>query len=111
MFRIKRFACEQCVQHGVTDAKNPTFSFCTESDRNGAALKSATLRVNGWETQAQQAAQRYEGPALQPFTTYTAELTAVDDQGSTDAASLTFETEKTGTFLMVLSITDAPEAK
>ena len=24
---------------------------------------------------------------------------------------LTFETEKTGTFLMVLSITDAPEAK
>ena len=92
MFRIKTFSCEQRTQHGVTDAKNPTFSFCVESDRNGAQLQSATLSVNGWTTQADQVATRYEGPALSPFTTYTAELTATDDQGSASRALLSFET-------------------
>lgn len=106
MFRIKRFACEQRTQHGVTDAKNPTFSFCTESDRNGAALKHAILRVNGWETQADQVAQRYEGPALKPFTTYTAEMTAADDQGNSDSAALTFETGRMDTPWQARWITD-----
>lgn len=106
MFRIKRFSCEQRTQHGVTDAKNPTFSFCTESDRNGAVLKNAILRVNGWEAQADQVATRYEGPALKPFTTYTAEMTAADDQGNSDSAALTFETGRMGAPWQARWITD-----
>ena len=106
MFRIKRFACEQRTQHGVTDTANPTFSFSVESDRNGASLKNAALRVNGWQTQADQIAARYEGPALMPFTTYTAELTATDDQGNADSAALTFETGRMGTPWQAQWITD-----
>ncbi len=106
MFRIKRFACEQRVQHGVTDAANPAFSFSVESDRNGASLKSAALAVNGWTAQAEQVATRYEGPALAPFTTYNAKLTVTDDQGSTDSAALTFETGRMGTPWQARWITD-----
>jgi len=106
MFRIKRFACEQRTQHAVTDSPNPAFAFSVESDRNGAALMSAVLCVNGWQTQAEQVAQRYEGPALAPFTTYTAELTATDDQGHTDTAALTFETGRMGTPWQARWITD-----
>lgn len=106
MFRIKRFACETRTQHSVTDAKNPTFSFSVESDRNGASLRDAILQVNGWQTQADQIAQRYEGPALTPFTTYTAELTATDDQGQTASAALTFETGRMDTPWQARWITD-----
>ena len=106
MFRIKRFACEQRTQHGVTDSLNPTFAFSVESDRNGARLSGATLCVNDWKTQADQVAARYEGPALAPFTTYTATLNAADDQGNADSAELTFETGRLGTPWQARWITD-----
>jgi len=97
MFRIKRFACENLTDGCVTDRAHPGFSFAVESDRPGAALKSARLSVNGWSTDGpDQLGTAYQGPALAPFTVYTAELTAADDGGETDRAELRFETGRMG---------------
>ncbi len=107
MFRIKRFAAEHLTKGIVTDSAAPVFSFCVESDRNGASLKDAHLTVNGWHVSpADQVAQRYGGRPLTPFTRYTAELLAVDDQDHTDTATLSFETGRMGTPWQAQWITD-----
>ncbi len=107
MFAIKRFAAEHLTQGLVTDSAAPLFSFSVESDRNGASLKDSHLTVNGWHVSpVDQVAQRYGGHALEPFTRYTAELSATDDQGNADSASLTFETGRMGTPWQAQWITD-----
>lgn len=108
MFQIKRFACENLTAGCVTDRSDPSFSFTVESDRQGARLAGAELRVNGWKSDApDQLAQPYGGAALKPFTAYTAELTAVDDAGEKAAAKVTFETGRMGTPWQAKWITDA----
>ena len=93
MLKIARFAVENLTKGCVTDRKEPRFSFALDSDRQNVTLKKATISLNGWKTEtAQQAAVFYKGPALKPFTVYTAALTAEDDAGETASAEVTFET-------------------
>lgn len=97
MLTITRFMVENLEKGCITDVARPKFSFALESDRENVTLKSATLQVGGWSTsEVSQAATRYAGPALTPFTTYTATVTATDDAGETASASLTFETGRMG---------------
>ena len=82
MLNITRFAVENLTKGCVTDRREPRFSFALDSDRQNVTLKKATISLNGWKTEtAEQAAVFYKGPALKPFTTYTATLTAEDDAG------------------------------
>ena len=98
MIQIKRFACENLMHGCVTDETNPRFSFYVESDVPGNSLKEAELTVNGWTTKINsQLSEHYRGPKLAPFTQYTAALTATDDRGSRDEATLTFETGRMDT--------------
>lgn len=93
MLKIIKFTCEN-LRHGcVTDKTNPRFSYTLESDRENASIESATLSVNGWSTiTTEQIAIPYEGKSLEPFTSYEAILSVMDDQGEQAKAELTFET-------------------
>ena len=98
MLNIKRFSCENMETGCVTDERKPRFSFAIESDREGASLASARIRVGQWEHETgQQIAIEYEGPALEPFTRYEAHLEVADDAGETACRSLTFETGRQDT--------------
>ena len=98
MLNITRFAVENLTQGCVTDVRRPRFSFALDSSREGAALRRAVLRVGDWEGEAEgQIAVPYGGAPLEPFTVYTAALTAEDDAGETARAQLTFETGRLDT--------------
>ena len=98
MLNITRFTVEGLVKGCVTDEKQPRFSFALDSGRENAALKRAVLRVGDWEAGTDgQIAVPYGGPALKPFTVYTASITAEDDAGETAQAQLTFETGRLDT--------------
>ena len=98
MLNITRFTVEGLTQGCVTDQTSPRFSFALDSSQPGASLKRAVLRVGDWEAEADgQIAIAYGGPALKPFTAYTACLTAEDGAGETAQAQLTFETGRLDT--------------
>ena len=98
MLNITRFAVENLTQGCVTDVRRPRFSFALDSSREGAALRRAVLRVGDWAGEAAgQIAVPYGGAPLEPFTVYTAALTAEDDAGETARAQLTFETGRLDT--------------
>ena len=98
MLNITRFAVENLTQGCVTDVRRPRFSFALDSSREGAALRRAVLRVGDWEGEAAgQIAVPYGGAPLEPFTVYTAAVTAEDDAGETARAQLTFETGRLDT--------------
>jgi len=98
MFKITRFAVEGLCAGCVTDQAHPAFSFALDSDTPGAQLKDAVLSVGEWSLHTtDQLAVRYDGPALQPMTVYTAHLTAEADTGETAQAQLSFETGRMGT--------------
>ena len=93
MLNIARFTVENLPYGCVTDVKQPRFSFALDSDRENVTLKKAVLRVGDWQAKTDsQIAVPYGGPALEPFTVYTATVTAEDDAGERAEASLTFET-------------------
>ncbi len=93
MLNITRFAVENLTKDCVTDVSRPRFSFALESDRSGAALKQAVIKVGPWKTVTEsQIAVCYDGPALTPFTRYTATVEAQDDAGETASAQVDFET-------------------
>ena len=97
MLQITRFTVENLTQSCVTDDPKPRFSFSLDSDRQGAALRRAVLRVGEWERAVHdQLAIPYDGPELSPFTVYTARITAEDDVGETAEARLQFETGRMG---------------
>lgn len=98
MLTISRFTVENLTRGCVTDSQNPGFSFSLESSRENVTLKEAVLRIGGWETVTdQQIGIPYTGPRLEPFTEYTARLTAVDDANETAEAEVTFSTGRMDT--------------
>ena len=98
MLNITRFTVENLERGCVTDVRQPRFSFALDSGRENVTLKRAALRVGEWRTEtAGQIAVPYDGPALKPFTVYTAHLAAEDDAGERAEASLTFETGRLDT--------------
>ena len=107
MLTIRRFTCENLEKGCVTDEKAPSFSFATESDRQGARLAKAQITVGDWTAETtRQIAVPYEGPALQPFTDYEAKLTVCDDQGETAQKVISFETGRLDTPWFAKWITD-----
>ncbi len=93
MLKITRFTVENLTSGCVTDLAHPRFSFALESDGKNVTLEKAVIQVGEWSTETrEQIAVAYDGPVLQPFTGYTATVTATDSRGETAEASLTFET-------------------
>ena len=81
----------------ITDNRHPRFSFSLKSDRRECSLRSALIRVNGWEAEAEdQRCVVYRGEALKPFTKYPIEITAADDLGETAHAAAVFQTGRMG---------------
>ena len=98
MLKITRFTVENLTAGCVTDVKEPRFSFALDSDRENVSLKKAVIRVGDWRTETTgQIAIPYGGPALAPFTIYTADLTVEDNAGETAGVSLAFETGRLDT--------------
>lgn len=107
MLKVRSFTCENLKTGCVTDEKAPRFSFSLDSDRAGARLAAARIRVGSWQTQTtQQIAVAYAGEALRPFTQYEATLEARDDAGETACATLRFETGRLDTPWQANWITD-----
>lgn len=95
MLEITRLTVEHLTADCVTDCPVPHIAFAVRSDRNGAQLTDAELTVGDWSAKVTgdgQTGTTYKGPALLPFTTYSVQLAAKDDEGETAAASMTFET-------------------
>lgn len=109
MFEISRLTVEHLRSGCVTDKALPRFGFAVRSDRAGAKLVAAQLKVGDWETALGDEAQKgtvYAGAALKPFTTYSVKLTATDDAGETAYAETTFETGRMCTAWKAQWITD-----
>lgn len=101
MFTIDEIRIEhQCANRGeivITDNKHPRFSFSLKSDRRECSLRSAYIRVNGWETEiGDQRSIVYQGQTLKPFTEYPIEITVTDDFGETIHAKSVFQTGRMG---------------
>lgn len=98
MLKITRFAVENLVQGCITDETHPRFSFTLESDRENVTLKKALIQVGDWKTETTlQIGVPYEGPALKPFTTYTATIAVEDDAGEKADSFVSFETGRMDT--------------
>lgn len=95
MLKIVHFRCEGIENYCITDQKNPTFSFMLESDVPDTVLKTAKLSINGWEIVTDnQISIEYQGPTLEPYTCYKAELEVTDNHGQVAYQILEFETGK-----------------
>ena len=71
----------------VTDEKRPRFSFSIESDKQGAELAEATIRVGDWAYKTHsQILIPYGGKPLKPFTEYTVSVEAKLKDGETGRA-------------------------
>ena len=97
MFAIDRIRIEHMSSSEqspvITDNPHPRFSFSLKSDRRETSLRSACIRVNGWEKEITDPLNIvYEGPALKPLTVYRAELLAKSDAGETARAEAFFQT-------------------
>ena len=98
MLKVTRFSVENLTAGCVTDVSRPRFSFSLESDQKNGQLKNARLSLNGWQTDtAEQTGVVYGGPALKPFTAYTAELAVQSMSGETASAEVLFETGRLDT--------------
>ncbi|MCH5159015.1 MAG: family 78 glycoside hydrolase catalytic domain [Clostridiales bacterium] len=93
MMKIVKLSTEHLTENCVTDNPKPRFSFTVTSEKQGAALASATISVGDWSVDTtEQILVPYGGAPLKPFTSYTVTVTATDSFGETDTASMTFET-------------------
>jgi alpha-L-rhamnosidase len=97
MFAIKEIHVEHAPAPIVTDNKHPRFSFSLESDLRDSSLRSALIRVNGWEAEIEdQLNIIYSGPELKPLNEYTVEIEATDDTGNIARAETKFSTGRLG---------------
>lgn len=107
MLKIRKFTCENLEKNIITDKAAPTFSFSVDSDRQGATVKEAVIKIGSWEkTVTNQIAIVYDGPALEVFATYEANLWVRDDAGQVAEGSLCFETGRMDTPWQAKWITD-----
>lgn len=95
MLKISRFTVNDLEEACVTDDKNPYFSFAISSNRQGVKLTKSKLTMKDWlHESTEQIGIRYDGPPLQPFSTYTVTLEVEDELGNTASRELDFETGK-----------------
>lgn len=109
MLEITRLTVEHLENGCVTDERAPRIAFAVASDRQGARLAKAQIRVGNWQTDADTDAQlgvRYAGEPLQPFYTYDVTVTAVDEVGEIVEGRTSFDTGFLGTPWKAQWITD-----
>ncbi|MFD0704238.1 family 78 glycoside hydrolase catalytic domain [Alloscardovia venturai] len=107
MAEITRFTVENVESGCVTDEEHPCFAFVVTSEVEGDAVASATISINDQIIDAtEQIAVRYMGPALEPFTSYAAELLVTLTSGATATAQTSFETGRLSTPWQAQWITD-----
>ncbi len=93
MLVIKDFAVNGLKKGYVTDEKDIAFTWSCESDRQGAYIRDAVIRVNGESiTGFPQTGALYDGRKLAPRTEYEAVLTLEDDLGEKAESKVSFET-------------------
>ena len=110
VLEITRFTVEHETGGCITDKDSPRFAFAVRSNRPGAQLERAVLKVGDWEkelTAQDQIGVDYAGDTLTPFTEYEASLAAWDDAGECAAAALRFETGRRDTPWAGVWISDA----
>lgn len=96
--KIIRLTTEYLERDCVTDEARPRVSFAIESEREGARLERAILTVGDWTAETkEQILIPYGGAPLKPFTKYTVSVTATDNFGEQDTASMQFETGRMDT--------------
>ncbi len=96
--KITQILTENCQSYCVTDEKNPRVSFSLDSDKQGAALKTAKITVGDWQTEtASQILVPYNGAPLKPFTKYQVTVEAEDTFGEKDKVTTYFETGRLDT--------------
>ncbi len=92
----------------VTDEKQPRFSFSITSEKQGAELDEATIRVGDWAYKTHsQILIPYGGKPLKPFTEYTVRVEAKLKDGETGRAQATFRTGRMDTPWKAQWISDA----
>lgn len=105
--KIVKLTVEHLEKNCVTDNPSPRFSFTIASDKQGAALASAKIAVDDWSVETtEQILIPYKGAALKPFTSYDVTVTATDNFGESDTASMTFETGRLNSPWQAKWITD-----
>ena len=92
MLKISRFSIEDSLDEIVLDRPHPHFAFSLSSDQNGESLKSAEIVFsNGYRMVLDsELGKDYDGPALEPFETYAATLTAVGSSGEKATKTIRF---------------------
>lgn len=97
MFAINEIRVEHALTPIITDNRHPRFSFSLTSDRRESSLRSARIRVNGWETEVEDPLKIvYAGSELRPLTEYTVEIEALDDAGNIARGETSFSTGRLG---------------
>jgi len=90
--RIDQLSIENLTRGAVTDAEHPRLSFSLETDAENVALDRAEIKLGDWETVTSEQILIPLGGKLEPFTEYTAEVTAYLDNGESDTRSVCFST-------------------
>ena len=89
---------ENLLKECVTDKRHPRFSFSLTSDKQGAELEEAVIRVGEWALRTrEQILIPYGGQPLQPFTEYTVSVCAKNTCGEEACGQTTFRTGRMDT--------------
>lgn len=105
--KITKLTVENLKTCVVTDVERPRVCFAVSSDKQAATLVNAEISINGWKTNTTgQVLIPYGGDKLEPFTEYTVSVTATDNYGESDSASMKFETGRMSTPWQAQWITD-----
>lgn len=97
MFEISGIRIEHALAPVITDNRHPRFSYTINCDRRDSSLRSARIRVNGWEADAKdQLNLVYQGPELKPFSEYSIELEAESCFGESASLTTSFSTGRLG---------------
>ena len=115
MLQIEHIRIENKEQDVVTDSRMPRISFALKSDRQGSCLEVYQITVktadktvwdSGKRLDKKQISIRYDGELLQPFTTYSVNISAEDNCGEHADGTAAFSTGRLGTPWKAKWITD-----
>ena len=105
--KIVNLSIENSSATVVTDNARPRVSFAIASDKRDVVLADAVISIGDRSVHTQcQTGVEYDGTPLKPFTEYTATVTATDNHGESDTASISFRTGRLGTPWQAKWITD-----
>lgn len=107
MFEIDGIKIENCKEGCVTDSDAPRLAFSLKSDKKGAKLENAVVRVGGKEfVTKEQCGIALTGLALCPFAQYEVSVIATDNFGNRADGKTYFCTGRRNTLWTAKWITD-----